>query len=92
MLKHAFLLSAFNLVAACADNPDQAATTVSWEQAVDLINGGDVVSAFQAHNRLVTLNLRDGSVETAMEPELDDLFDVVRDCGTPCDTIALASE
>lgn len=92
LLKYAFPLAALSLVAACADSPDQPAATLPWDQAVDLIYGGEVVSAVQAHSRLVTLSLRDGSTETTIEPEIDDLFEVIRQCGSPCESIALASE
>lgn len=92
MLKYALLFSVLNLAATCADNPDQTAETLPWAEAVDLIGSGEVTTAVQDHSRLVTLSLRDGSTRTTVEPEIDDLFREIRECGTPCATIGMASE
>jgi hypothetical protein len=40
----------------------------------------------------VTLYLDDGSKVTAVEPAIDDIFDVVSRCGEPCSDIILATE
>lgn len=66
--------------------------TVSWEQAQELINAGQVTTVTQLHSLEVTLQLDDGSTVTTTEPAIDDVFDVIRACGDPCSDIVVATE
>jgi hypothetical protein len=65
---------------------------VSWEEAIEILNSGEVVGVYQLHNLEVTLQHRDGSWITTMEPRLDDIFREVDKCGSPCEGITLATE
>lgn len=65
---------------------------VSWEEAIDILNSGEVVGVFQLHSLKVTLELEDGSMITTWEPGIDDIFDEVQKCGAPCEGIVLATE
>lgn len=66
--------------------------TVTWEEAIEILNGGEVVAVFQLHSLEVTLELKDGSMITTMEPNIDDIFHEVEKCGSPCQGIMLATE
>ncbi len=65
---------------------------VTWEEAVEILNSGEVVGVYQLHSLKVTLELRDGSMITTMEPRIDDIFHEVEKCGAPCEGIVLATE
>jgi hypothetical protein len=65
---------------------------VSWEEAIEILNSGDVVTVVQLHSLKVTLELKDGSRITTTEPRIDDIFWEVEQCGSPCQGIILATE
>jgi inhibitor of cysteine peptidase len=67
-------------------------TEVSWDEAQELILGGEVEQVTQLHSREVTLDLRDGRRVVTTEPEIDAVFDVVDACGDPCANMVLATE
>lgn len=66
--------------------------TISWQEAVELINTCQVDLAFQTHALDVTLTLKDGTQATTKEPTIDDIFDVVKQAEPTCGTIPLATE
>jgi hypothetical protein len=65
---------------------------VSWEEAIEILNSGDVVTVVQLHSLEVTLELANGSRITTTEPHIDDIFDEVEKCGSPCQGIVLVTE
>ena len=65
---------------------------VSWEEAIEILNSGEVVSVYQLHSLEVGLELEDGSMITTVEPRIDDIFHEVEKCGAPCQGIILATE
>ena len=67
-------------------------TEFSWDSAQELILSGEVTRIMQAHSREVLLALRDGRTVRTVEPELDDVFQVVRRRGERCAGIQLATE
>lgn len=70
----------------------EQATIVSWERAQNLLSEGKVVQVTQLHNLTVFLTLEDGSMVQTMEPNIDDVFDVIEQCGEACADIAVATE
>jgi hypothetical protein len=68
------------------------AEVVDWATAVSLLNSGEVVEIFQTHSLDVTLTLADGRVIKTVEPNIDDIFTAVEDCGEPCSDILMATE
>ena len=66
--------------------------TVSWEEAVEILNSGEVVAVAQLHSLEVILELKDGSMIATTEPNIDDIFHEVERCGSPCQGIVLATE
>ncbi len=65
---------------------------VTWEEAIEILNSGEVVSVYQLHSLEVGLELEDGSMITTVEPRIDDIFHEVEKCGAPCQGIILATE
>jgi hypothetical protein len=65
---------------------------ISWEEARELILAGEVEQVTQLHSLQVTLNLKDGRRLVTFEPEIDDVFGVVAECGEPCSDMVLATE
>ena len=82
------------MVAGCGGAKDETAQdrTVSWVEAIEILNSGEVVGVYQLHSLEVTLELRNGSMITTREPNIDDIFREVERCGSPCQGIMLATE
>ncbi len=70
----------------------EGATLVNWEEAQNLILKGEVAQVTQLHNLTVFLTLKDGNMVQTVEPNIDDVFDVVDQCGDPCSDIIIATE
>lgn len=66
--------------------------TVSWDEAIEILNSGDVKEVFQSHSLNVTLILKDDTRINTIEPSIDDIFEEVERCGKPCDRITLSTE
>ncbi|MCL5093837.1 MAG: hypothetical protein M1355_01790 [Patescibacteria group bacterium] len=65
---------------------------ISWGEAVNKINNGEVKSIIQTHNLEVTLILKDGQGLITVESAIDNVFKVIQDCGQKCQDISLATE
>lgn len=77
---------------AASTNPPADNDTILWEEAVALLNSGQVVEAYQTHSLEVTLVTVDGNSITTIEPAIDDIFTAISDCGEPCANIVIATE
>src|SRR2546422_11343923 len=60
---------------------------VSWENAITILNTGQVMRVFQSHQLDVTLTLKNGTVMTTKEPTIDAIFHEIQRCGDPCQNI-----
>jgi hypothetical protein len=85
------------LLTACAAGGEKIEPTplppqMEWEDAVSLLNTGEVMQVTQLHNKTVYLTLKDGQETMTVEPALDDIFDQIQKCGAPCSNIVLAME
>ena len=82
------------LLAGCAvaNNETPRDRTVSWEEAIEILNSDDVTAVAQLHSLEVTLQLRDGSIITTTEPNIDDIFHELDKCGSSCQDILRATE
>ena len=78
--------------AACVNSRCQPIFHVSWDEAVRILNGGQVVSASQTHNLDVWFLLKDGRQIKAKEPAIDDILDEITKCGDLCKGIDYATE
>jgi len=62
-------------------------TNSSWEMALFAINNCEVSKIFQTHSQIVTLTLKNGNKLTAIEPEIDDVFDAAELARAKCGEI-----
>lgn len=65
---------------------------ITWEEAVRILNEGQVASVSQSHNLDVILYLKDGTIINTKEPNMDDIIIEVQKCGEPCKDILIATE
>lgn len=89
------LIALAMMAVACGGNswddlPDGA--TVEWDTAVEILNSGAVETAFQTHSLDVTFYLKDGRRIETVEPGIDDIFDAIDACGSPCAGMPIATE
>jgi hypothetical protein len=64
----------------------------AWEDAVVVINSGEVIEVYQAETLHVTLVLGSGTIILAKEPEIDEVFRIIEECGEPCSGVIDKSE
>ena len=73
-------------------NPTNQNLTVSWKQAKKMVSSGDVKCVNQYESLLVLLELKDGRKVETTEPHIDDIFKIIRKCGSKCKDIVLITE
>jgi len=67
-------------------------TNATWEELRYVIESCQANQVFQAHSLEVTIELKDRSTLTAVEPKIDDVFDVVNRARDKCGNIIVATE
>ena len=74
------------------DTASSVNNEVSWSEALEILNQGDVKLISQLHNLEVSLLLNDGRTLTTVEPTIDAIFDAIAECGEPCSSVVLMTE
>jgi hypothetical protein len=72
--------------------PPPSRTIVSWEEAITILQTGQVTRVIQTHSLYVSLWLKNGSVITTKEPTIYSISYEMRKCGDPCKNIVFATE
>jgi hypothetical protein len=72
--------------------PNSIPSSLSWSEAKQLILDGKVKQVTQTHSLLVTLAFMDGSTRTTIEPQIDEVITVIKECGDRCKGIAIGTE
>ena len=67
--------------------PEEVGTPVGWEEATKLILDGKVAQVNQYDNLIVILVLKDGQTVSTTEPAIDDVFNLIEECGDLCKDI-----
>jgi hypothetical protein len=98
----AFILLGLLVLSACTPAPSPEVVDhptalpcneeVTWSQAIDILNSGQVESVMQTHSLEVSFVLENGCRIWTIEPHIDDIFAEVQKCGDPCANISLATE
>ncbi len=65
---------------------------ISWKTAQEMILSGQVKAVSQSHSLQVSLTLKDGRVLHTVEPHIDDVISMVKQCGDTCRDILIATE
>lgn len=65
---------------------------VSWEEAIEILNSGEVTSVMQTHSLKVSFMLENGCRITTIEPRIDDIVEALQKCGAHCAKIIFATE
>jgi inhibitor of cysteine peptidase len=71
---------------------EESGSEVPWDEARLMILAGEVAQVTQLHSLQVTLTMRDGRRLVTYEPEIDDVIEVLEECGERCSDIILATE
>jgi hypothetical protein len=64
----------------------------TWQEALELLNDGQVKSVAQAHDLTVVFDLKNGQEFAVKEPSIDAIFEEVNSCGKPCADLELITE
>jgi hypothetical protein len=64
----------------------------SWELIKQAINNCEVEKAWQTHNRVVKVELKNGEELTAVEPKIDDIINIVGVVESKCGKILMGTE
>ena len=72
--------------------PPSNRTIVSWEEAITVLQTGQVTQVIQTHHLYVSLWLKNGSVITTKEPTIYSISYELRKCGDPCKNIVFGTE
>jgi hypothetical protein len=72
--------------------PPSNRTIVSWEEAIMVLQTGQVTRVIQTHQLYVSLWLKNGSVIITKEPAIDAISYELGKCGDPCKNIVFGTE
>jgi hypothetical protein len=67
-------------------------TIVPWEEAIKVLQTGQVTRVIQTHQLYVSLWLKNGSVITTKEPNIYAISYELSKCGDPCKNIVFGTE
>ena len=72
--------------------PADAPKEINWEKAKEMIFSGEIETIVQSHDQKVILEHSNGDQFLTTEPELDDVIQIVKQCGAKCSNIDIMSE
>ena len=72
--------------------PSPANGEVSWAEALEVLNSGEVKLVSQTHDLQVSLVLNDGRTIKTISPSIDAIFQAIRECGDACSNIVQMTE
>ena len=85
-----FILSACGTQGSSSEIP--CGSDVTWEQAIEILNQGNVEQVVQLHSLDVKLILKDECTYNTVEPVIDVIFEEIGKCGEPCAEMILSTE
>ncbi len=65
---------------------------VSLIQASGMLLNGEVTKVMQTHDKKAFLTLKDGRTVFALQTEMDQVLQLIKECGDPCKNIEVATE
>ncbi|PQJ54118.1 hypothetical protein [Psychrosphaera saromensis] len=91
-MRNWLILASLLLVSCTSTNIKKRDAFVTWDEAIVILNSGNVDSAFQAHSLYVELHLKDGSIVKTTSPKIDEILREIRRCGKKCTGISMMLE
>jgi len=70
----------------------QAGGEIPWDQVQAKISSGEVTKVMQTHDLKIVLTLNDGTTLTTVEPQIDAIMQMIKQCGDPCKNILVSTE
>lgn len=80
------------IVDKCRIAIDHTSNETYWDMLKQAVENCEVTSIMQTHSLEVTAVLKSGRVINAIEPEIDDIFDIVSQAEEKCGQIRMATE
>jgi hypothetical protein len=71
---------------------NQEVVNISWDRALEMVYGVQVIEVAQSHNLDVFLTTQDGKVFKTKETETDLIFQEIKKCGEKCLSINITTE
>jgi len=71
---------------------EESGSEIPWAEARLMILAGEVAQVTQLHSLQVTLIMVDGRRLVTHEPEIDDVIEVLEECGERCSEVVFATE
>lgn len=68
------------------------AESIDWAEMENFIQSGEVAQVLQTPTKLIVITMADGTLYTSTEPEKDDIFKLLDECGASCNGIRRLSE
>lgn len=65
---------------------------VPFDQASAMVMDGEVAQVLQTHDLRVILTLKDGRRFISVQPEIDEILNLIEECGEPCQEIVIITE
>jgi hypothetical protein len=72
--------------------PGEEGTTISWEEAVSLIQAGKVAQVRQYDNLMVRIVLKNDQIVGAYQPAMNVVLDLIAECGDLCQDIEVKTD
>ncbi len=76
----------------CLDDEMTKIGGITKEEVKSLLQSGGVKSIFQRHNLKVTLTMNDGKKYNFQESKIDEIFELIEECGETCQDIDQMTE
>ncbi len=76
----------------CLDGKEKEVNELSIDKVKFFLKNGEVKSIFQRHNLKVTLIMKDGKEYNFQESKIDEIFELIEECGETCQDIDQITE
>lgn len=76
----------------CWANLEKQEKSVSWEEAVNILQSWEVKSVMQTHSLSISFSMKDGSSIKTKEPKIDAIYKEIEKCWNTCKAIIIATE
>lgn len=86
----AIILSVYTSMSIASSPPMRE--NIPWEEAVEIIKTGQATLVRQSSNLDVTIILKTAALISTRQPQLNDVLEVIKQCGDACKDIKIVSD